>query len=106
MVSTFGQAGIQIAYPTSQAGAFHCADEQFEVDEEELERTLSMGTAEKLRDANIPAMQNLYEVQNGFASPRMLQKTSHTDYFRNLKGIPVWLEGLNSNWSRQYLYEY
>ena len=47
------------------------ADEQFDVDEEELERTLSLGTAEKLRDAGIPAMQSLLDMQDNYLSPRM-----------------------------------
>lgn len=48
------------------------ADEQFDVDEEELERTLSLGTAEKLRDAGLPAMQSLLDAQDNYVSPRML----------------------------------
>lgn len=52
------------------------ADEQFDVDEEELERSMSLGTAEKLRDANAPAMRSLYDAENGFASPRMLSLLS------------------------------
>ena len=46
------------------------ADEQFDVDEEELERTLSLGTAEKLRDAAVPAMQSLSAVQEVGMSQR------------------------------------
>ena len=46
------------------------ADEQFDVDEEELERTLSLGTAEKLRDAGVPAMQSLLDMQDNYHSPR------------------------------------
>lgn len=45
------------------------ADEQFDVDEEELERTLSLGTAEKLRDAGIPAMESLLEAPEAYVSP-------------------------------------